>query len=65
MPKLIETLTTLDKKPPIISINMVIMATKSQKNEEQVFKEKEMLKNKSTIDWTKDEKMKKTFVETI
>ncbi len=65
MPKPIETLTTLDKKPPTILINMVVVATKSQKNEEQVFKEKEMLKNKTTIDWTKEEKMRKTFVETI
>ncbi len=55
MPRQVETLATLHKKPPIILINMVVMATRNQKNEEKVFKDKEMLKNK-TIDWTKEEK---------
>ncbi len=44
------------KKPPTILINMVVMVTKSQKNEEQVFKDKEMLNNKTAIDWTKEER---------
>jgi hypothetical protein len=41
------------------------MVTISQKNEEHVFKEREPLKNKIVANWIKEEKMKKTFVETI
>jgi hypothetical protein len=63
--KPIKTSTTLKKKPSTISINMVIVATKNWKNEEQLFKEREPLNDKTTTNWTKEKKVKKTFVETF
>lgn len=53
--KPIETSTTSKKKLLTISINMVTMMTISQKNEDGVFKEREPLKKKTTIDWIKEE----------
>jgi hypothetical protein len=44
---------------------MVVMVIRSQKIEEHVFKEKGLLKNKNVVDWIEEEKMRKTFVETI
>ncbi len=44
---------------------MVIVATKNWKNEEQLFKEREPLNDKTTTNWTKEKKVKKTFVETF
>ncbi len=49
----------------IASINMVVLETKSQKNEEHICKEKDSPKKKTTTNWTKEKKMKKIFVETI
>jgi Rad3-related DNA helicase len=57
--KPIKTLTTLEKKPSTISINMVIVSTKNKKNEEQLFKEMEPLNNKMTTNWTKEKKCEK------
>ncbi len=59
-------MTTLKKKPPTASIDMVALVPKSQKNEEQVFKKREPLKKKKVIAyWTKEEKVKKTFMKII
>jgi hypothetical protein len=54
--KPINVLTTLKKKPPIVSINMVALVTKSQKNEEQVFKKREPLKTKRLLHIGKNKK---------
>jgi hypothetical protein len=63
--KPIQISMTSKKKPPTISINMLVVMTISYKNDDYVFKEKEPLKKKTTIDWTKEEEIEKTFVETI
>ncbi len=48
-----------------INVVDVNIATKSRIIEEQVFQDKEPWKKKKFIDWEKEEKLKKTMVETI
>jgi hypothetical protein len=51
----------------IVDVNVVDinLATISIITKDQVFHERKPLKNKSTTDWEKEEKLNKTIVETI
>ncbi len=46
----------------VVDINVV---TRKRIAEDQMFQEKEPRKNKSTTDWEKEEKLKKTMAEKI
>lgn len=48
-----KTSTTLENKPLIILVNMVVVVTKNQKNEKPMFKDMELLMNKIVAHWTK------------
>jgi outer membrane protease len=56
-------------KVKIINVNVNVVdinvPTISIITKDQVFHEREPSKNKSTIDWKKEEKLNKTIVETI
>jgi hypothetical protein len=47
----------------ILNVNMAI--TKSKVAKEQVFKDKEPIKKKSTINWEEEQKLQQYFVKTI
>jgi hypothetical protein len=56
-------------KTQIITIDVdvvdVNVTTKCKTNKEHVFKDKELRKTKSAIDWEKEKQLKKSMVETI
>ncbi len=54
-------------KTIIASVNMVDVnvTTQSKTSEEQMFKDQQLRKNKSTANWEVEEKLKRSMVETI
>jgi len=47
----------------MVDVNMAI--TKSKVIEEQVFKDKELIKKKSAADWEEEQKLQQSFIKTI
>ncbi len=46
----------------VVDVNII---TRSKVTEEHVFKDKELRKTKSIVDWEKEERFEKSMVETI
>ncbi len=47
----------------MVDVNMAI--TKSKVIEEQMFKDKELIKTKFAVDWEEEQKLLQSFVKTI
>jgi uncharacterized protein (UPF0216 family) len=63
--KLINNQPLANKKTLTSLVNMVVVVIHNKRNEEHVFKDWELLKNKNVVDYNEKEKLKKSFVETI
>ncbi len=60
--KVVTKVKTITINVNVVDVNVV---TRSRITKDQVFQEKEPRKNKSTVDWEKNQKLKKTMVEII
>jgi len=47
----------------MVDVNMAI--TRSKVTEEKVFKDKELIRKKSIVDWEEDQRLQQTFINTI
>ncbi len=64
---IIEVQPVVETQTINIDVNVVdvIVTIRSKVTEEQVFKDRELRKAKSVVDWEKEERLKKSMVETI
>jgi hypothetical protein len=47
----------------MVDVNMAI--TRSKVTKEKVFKDKELIRKKSIVDWEEDQRLQQTFINTI
>ncbi len=62
--RLLDGQLVVDKTMPTNSNNMITIITNSM-NEEQMYKDQELFKNKIVVDQNEEEKLKKSFVEQL